>query len=120
MNPLLEKLRVEAKSNPKKIIFPEANDERVAAAVEYVRAEGIADALLLTQDNLDPERQEEFANLFFERKQTKGVSFEEAPELLEGPLYFGAMMVRYGLADGFVAGAKHTTSSVIRAALNLL
>jgi len=120
MEKIIQKLREKAKKDPKVIIFPEANDERVVEAIEYIKKEGIAKPLLLTQDNLEPERQEEFANLFFERKQVKGVTFEEARELMENPLYYGAMMIRYGYGDGFVAGAKFTTSSVVRAAINCL
>ena len=113
-------MRERAKKNPKVIVFPEADDDRIVEAVEYIEKEGIAKPLLLTQDNLDPEKQEEFANLFFERKQVKGVTFEEARELMENPLWYGAMMTRYGYADGFVAGAKFTTSSVVRTAINCL
>jgi phosphate acetyltransferase len=120
MDRIVQKLRERAKQNPKVIVFPEADDERIVEAVEYIKKEGIAKPLLLTQDNLEPEKQEEFANLFFERKQVKGVTFEEARELMENPLYYGTMMVYYGFADGFVAGAKFTTSSVVRAALNCL
>jgi len=120
MKNVIQNLRERAKKDPKVIVFPEANDERVVEAVEYIKREGIAKPLLLTQDNLEPERQEEFANLFFERKQVKGATFEEARELMENPLFYGAMMARYGYADGFVAGAKFTTSSVIRTALNCL
>ncbi len=120
MKKVIEKIRTKAKEDPKVIVFPEANDERVIEAVEYIKQEGIAKPLLLTQDNLEPERQEEFANLFFERKQVKGVTFEEARELVENSLYYATMMTRYGYADGFVAGAKFTTSSVVRAALNCL
>jgi len=120
MKEVIEKLRENAKKEPKKIVFPEAGDERVLEAVKYIEKEGIAEPLLLTQDNLEPERQEEFANLFFERKQAKGVTFEEARELMENPLYYAAMMARYGYADGFVAGAKFTTSLVIRTALACL
>jgi len=120
MKDAINKLREQAKSGPKKIVFPEASDERVVEAVEYIRKEKIAEPILLTQDNLEPERQEEFANYFHERKQIKGLTFEEAREMMENPLYYAAMMTRYGYADGFVAGAKYTTSSVIRAALNCL
>ena len=120
MGEIINKLREKAKAKPKKIIFPEANDERVIEAVKYIESEKIAEPLLLTQDNLDPEKQEEFANLFFERKQAKGVTFEEARELMENTLYYAAMMTRYGYADGFVAGAKFTTSSVVRAAISCL
>ena len=120
MEGVIQNLRERAKKNPKVIVFPEADDDRIVEAVEYIEKEGIAKPLLLTQDNLDPEKQEEFANLFFERKQVKGVTFEEARELMENPLWYGAMMTRYGYADGFVAGAKFTTSSVVRTAINCL
>ncbi|MBN2484188.1 MAG: phosphate acetyltransferase [Candidatus Omnitrophica bacterium] len=113
-------LRNQAKENPKRIVFPEPSDERVLEAVEYIRKEKIAQPLLLTQDNIEPEKQEEFANFFYEKKQIKGVTFEEARELMENPLYYGATLVRLGYADGFVAGATFTTSSVIRAALQCL
>ena len=120
MEKIIQDIRARAKANPRKIVFPEANDERVVEAVEYVRKEGIAIPLLLSHDNLEPEKQEEFANIFYERKEARGVTLEEARELMENPLYYAAMMVRYGYADGFVAGASLSTSSVIRAALNCL
>ncbi|MFH1768979.1 MAG: phosphate acetyltransferase [Candidatus Omnitrophota bacterium] len=120
MERIINALRAEAKKNPKKIIFPEAFDERVVKAVEYIEKEGIALPLLLTQDNLEPERQEELANFFYEKKQARKATLEETRELMENPLYYAAMMVRLGYADGFVAGAAYTTSNVIRAAINCL
>ena len=120
MNDIVYNLRQRAKQDPKVIVFPEADDERVVEAVKIIKEENIAKPLLLTQDNLDPEKQEEFANIYFERKQVKGVTFEEARELMENPLYYASMMTRYGYADGFVAGAKFTTSSVVRSALSCL
>ena len=120
MATIVENLRGRAKKEPKKIIFPDASDERVIKAVSYIEKEKIAQPLLLTHDNLDPEKQEEFANIFYERKQIKGVTFEESREVMENPLYYAAMMVRLGYADGFVAGAVSTTSNVIRAAINCL
>lgn len=120
MDGVISDLRERARRDPKKIIFPEASDERVLKAVERIKDEGIAHPLLLTHDNLDPEKQEEFANIFYERKQVKGITFEEAREIMENPLYYAAMMVRLGYADGFVAGAVSTTSNVIRSAINCL
>lgn len=120
MNPILERLRETAKKNPKTIVFPEAHDERIIEAAKYIEKEGIAHPYILTHDNMEPEKQEEFANKFFERKQTKGITFEEAREIAENPLYYAAMMVRYGYADGFVAGAASTSSAVVKAALGCL
>lgn len=120
MKSIIAKLRERAKADPKVIVFPEANDDRIVEATKYIEKEGIAKPLLLTPDNLEPEKQEKFANIFYERKQVKGVSFEESRELMENPLYYAAMMVRHGYADGFVAGAKFTTSAVLRTAINSL
>ncbi|MCK9614412.1 MAG: phosphate acyltransferase [Candidatus Omnitrophica bacterium] len=120
MNPIIERIRARAKQNPKKIIFPEDNDERVLEAIKYIEKERIAIPMLLTHDNLEPEKQEEFANIFYERKQVKGITFEEAREMTENPLNYAAMMVKRGYADGFVAGARLTSSSVIKASLNCL
>ncbi|MCF7886998.1 MAG: phosphate acetyltransferase [Candidatus Omnitrophica bacterium] len=120
MRKIAKGLREQAKKNPRKIIFPEAHDERIIEAVERINKEKIANALLLTHDNLEVEKQEKYANIFHERKKVKGISFEEARELMENPLYYAAMMVKYDGVDGFVAGAQYTTSSVIKAALNCL
>jgi len=120
MSVIIQNLREQARKEPKKIIFPEAADERIVEAVDIIEKEKIAYPLLLTQDNLEPEKQEEFANIFYERKQIKGVTFEEAREVMENPLYYAAMMVKRGYADGFVAGARFTTSAVVRTAIMCL
>ena len=120
MNAIIAKIREKAKQNPKRIVFPESNDERVLEAIKYIEKEKIAMPIVLTHDNLEPEKQEEFANIFFERQQAKGMTLEEARELAENPLYYAAMMARRGYADGFVAGAQATSSSVIKASLGCL
>ena len=120
MGVAVDDLRERAKKEPKKIVFPDATDDRLIKAVDYIKKEKIAYPLLLTQDNLDSEKQEEFSNIFYERKQIKGVSLEEARETMENPLYYAAMMVYLGYADGFVAGAISTTSDVIKSAINCL
>ncbi len=120
MDGIIAKIRYQAKQNPKKIIFPESTDERVLEAIKYIEKEGIAMPIVLTHDNLEPEKQEEFAGIFYEKKQVKGITFEEARELAENPLNYAAMMTRRGYADGFVAGAIATSSAVIKAALGCL
>jgi len=74
---VVNKLRERAKKNPKVIVFPEAEDERIVEAVERIQEEGIAKPLLLTQDNLEPERQEEFANLFLSVSKLKGLPLKK-------------------------------------------
>ncbi len=120
MNKVINSLRQRAKSESKKIVFPEPEDERVKEAVAYIKKEAIAQPVLLTPNCFDPKLQEDFAVCFFERKKAKGITIEQAREKMNNPLYYGAMLVRHGHADGFVAGAKFTTSSVLRAALGCL
>jgi phosphate acetyltransferase len=64
----------------------------------------------------DPELQA-LAQAFFEARKHKGVTEEQALETLRRPLYFGGMMVKLGMADGFVAGALNTTGETVRACL---
>jgi phosphate acetyltransferase len=120
MNKLIDRIKELARQDPKRIVFLEPNDERVAQAIEVIKRENIAIPLVLTQDNIEAEKQRDFAHTFYERRKAKGVTLEEAQRLMENPLYYGAMLVREGYAEGFVAGAVFTTSSVIRAALNCL
>ncbi|MFA6281558.1 MAG: phosphate acyltransferase [Candidatus Omnitrophota bacterium] len=120
MNGIIAKIRETAKQNPKKIVFPENSDERVLEAIKYIEKEKIAVPIILTPEDLDPKWQEDFANFFYERNQVKGMTLEEARELAENPLYYAAMMVRRGFADGFVAGAQLTSSAVIKASLGCL
>ncbi|HPN73444.1 MAG TPA: phosphate acetyltransferase, partial [Candidatus Omnitrophota bacterium] len=58
---------------------------------------------------------------YYEKRKHKGIDLAEAEKTVrENLVYFGAMMTRLGLADGFVAGAANTTSTVARAAIQCL
>jgi len=61
---------------------------------------------------------EEFVDIYARLRKNKGISIVQSRQAVENPVYFAALMVRQGLADGFVAGAVHTSSDVIRAALH--
>ncbi len=117
---VLARLREQAKKDPKLIVFPEYNDDRVVKAVEIVEREGIARPVLLNPATLDAQLKEEFAAKFFERKQAKGVTMEEARKTMNDTMYYAAMMCKYGKADGLVSGAKLTTADVLRAVINCM
>jgi phosphate acetyltransferase len=120
MKDIIQILREKAKKDPKLIAFPEVEDPRVQEALKYIEKEGIAKPLVITPDTIELEKQKEFAQVYFERKKIRGISFDEAMELMSNPLYYSAMMASKGYADGFVAGAKFTSSSVVRATLSCL
>lgn len=115
---VIQKIRTEAKKNPKKILFPESEDPRICEAVERINAEGIAEAVLITPDRIDSSHKDIFAYMLYEFRKNKGMTREKAGELLEQRLFAAAMMVRCGLADGFVAGAAHSTADVMRAVIH--
>jgi phosphate acetyltransferase len=72
---------------------------------------------------VDPEKSEkltEFTNIFFDLRKAKGLKIEQAQQTMKLPLFFGAMMIREGQADGSVAGSLSTTSDVIRAGIQIV
>jgi len=120
MERFTEKIRLKAKINPQTIVFPEADDKRVVQAVKIIEREKIADPILLSKDKIKPAQIEEFAADYFERKKHKGITLDQAREMMQDPIYYGAMMVRTGRAKGFVAGAQYTTAAVVRSAIQCL
>jgi len=137
----LQTLRENAKRHPKRIVFPEGTEPRVMGAVQTLVEEGFARPILLGDESVIRARAEElrvslrgvetinpvtspeygrFCELFTQRRREKGVTVEQARRLMQNPLYFGAMMVREGQADGSVAGAINTTGEVLRAALQCI
>ncbi len=126
-----------ARKDPRKIVLPEAEDERILRAAEISSQEGIADIVLLGNEDLvrkkasdlniglvkikilDPEKSpnlDRYVALYCELRKDKNVNEGMARRILRKNLYFGAMMVKVGEADGMVAGAVNLTASVVRAA----
>ncbi|MBF0217023.1 MAG: phosphate acetyltransferase [Candidatus Omnitrophica bacterium] len=141
MSRVLE-LREKAKKQRRKIVLSEGDDARVVKAASFVAKEKIADVLLLAKKDalnalaekekisldgvaiLDPSldpRKGEVINAFFELRKHKGITLEDASKVvMEKFVYYGAVLVNMGIADGFVAGAKHTSGDVARSAIYCL
>jgi len=117
---IVTKIRARAKAKPKTIALPEIEDMRVKEAARIVEKEGIARVLLFGRGMLDKAKQEEYAQMYYELRKSKGMSLDDARKALEDPLYYAAMMTHNGDSDGFVAGASHTTPDVARAAIHCL
>ncbi len=137
-NNLIEQIKTKAAGLKKTIVLPESNDERVLKAAEKIIKEGIAKVIVLGNEDeirakaselnlnlqgvriIDPQKSEmssDFANIFFNLRKSKGITIEEARETVKRNLYFGAMLVREGMADGSVAGSASPTADVLRAAI---
>lgn len=138
---LIEQIKQRAKSNIKTICLPEASDIRTIEAASIALKEGYANIILLgdeeqirnmaEENNFDiskaviinpktSNKKEEYAQKLFELRQAKGMTKEQADELIENEVYFGMMMVKLDEADGLVSGAIHSTADTLRPALQIL
>ena len=127
----IEKLRKIAKRNPKNIVLSEGAEPRILKAAKAIKSLGIANVTLIggrcktkgirvIEPGNYPER-EKLIDIFYNLRKAKGITRDQAENaVLEDPVYFSALLVRSGIADGFVAGASHTTTNVARAALHCL
>ena len=136
MSPLFERIFQGARNANRTIVLPEGDDERVVAAANQATALGLAKIVLLRSQHahtacipdpaltvVDPEadsRADDYAELLFELRKHKGLTQEKAAQAIRDPLVFCALMVRSGLADGYVAGADNPTANVLRPALQIV
>jgi len=116
----IAKIRSRAKSKIKTIVLPEYDDERTIEAAKIIEQEGLAKALVLSPDKIDPKEKERYMNQFFEAHKAKDISMEEVGKLFNDTLYYAAMLTSEGKVDGLVAGANHTTPEMARAAIRCI
>ena len=138
---ILERIRQRAASRPQHIVLPEGNDPRTVIAAADCAGRRIARITILgneekirstAQDNrldlggvtiIDHLRASNFDKMvaiFHDLRRAKGLMADEARQLVSDPLYYGNLMVRFGDADGSVAGATNTTAHTVRAALHCI
>lgn len=126
-----------AKADKKTIVLPEGNDERILEAAQEALSQGIANIIILGDADeiaakgynlegatiIDPatsDKQEEFAELLYELRKAKGMTPEEAKELVKDPIHFAVLMVKSGLCDGLVGGACHATIKILSPSLKII
>ena len=136
----IDEIKARAKADKKTIILPETEDERTYKAAEAVLKEGIADLILIGNkediekkkgtydisgakivDPAENDKTEAYIAKLVELRQKKGMTEEQARELLTSNyIYYGVMMVKMGDADGMVSGACHSTADTLRPCLQIL
>lgn len=129
-NPVLDRLRARARSNPRKIIFPEHDDPRVLEAIRWLQNEKLCRPMVLAppagakvdceifSELPDAARLSETAvKTLVQAQQRKMLSPEQARLELENPLLMAAVLLRMGYADAGIAGSLATTAEVVRAGL---
>ncbi len=139
---LLKNLCARAMSNKQRIVLPEATEPRTLKAADWALADGIADIVLIGNPTeimslakdwglnniakatiVDPEsneRSEFYAQSLYELRKNKGMTPEQARELVKNPLYLGCMIIKSGEADGQISGALSTTGDTLRPALQII
>jgi phosphate acetyltransferase len=143
VTPLMFEYRLleRARRNPKHIVLPEGEDDRILRAASTLLQRQAAKLTILGDvDEIhdraarlgvditgatilsptDPELRERFAATYAELRAHKGVTLEQARDIVTDVSYFGTMMVQTGLADGMVSGATHTTAHTIRPAFEVI
>ena len=138
----LGQVRKKALQAHRRIVLPETNDERVIRAASQILKEGLAQVILVGNQEaimhsakayevslsgvkiVDPynfERLNDYVNKLVELRSKKGMTPEEAKKLLQtDPNFFGAMLVKMGDADGMVSGSASPTANVLRAAIQVI
>ena len=139
---LIEQLVARAKENKQRIVLPEGTEERTLKAANQLLTDGVADLILIGNpaeiearskewglgnihlatiiDPLNHPKQEEYAQLLAKLREKKGMTIEQARELVKNPLYLGCLIIKAGDADGQLAGAENTTGNVLRPALQII
>lgn len=139
---LLQQIVARAKANKQRIVLPEAEEERTLKAADRVLADDLADLILIGNpdnikklaaewglqnidkatiiDPLNNPKSEEYAELLAELRKKKGMTVEQARELVKNPLYLGCMIIKTEGADGQISGALSTTGDTLRPALQII
>lgn len=138
----MRRIYLSAKRDPKRIVFPEGDHDKIIWAASELVNEGYAQPILLTDDaealrqrfadlNHDSEGIEiiepkqwpyrkDYIDAYFQLRQRKGKTRKAAALSLKDYFYFGAMMVRMGHADAMVAGVAVNYPEVLRPALKII
>ena len=140
---IVAKMAQKEKQNLKTIVLPETEDVRVLKAASIILKEEIAKIILIGDENeikalcqkenidmsfskvkiinnLTSSKKEEYANLLYELRKNKGMTLENAHEVIKDKVYFATLMVKANDADGLVSGAIHSTSDTLRPALQVI
>lgn len=137
----MDTIKAKARSGKKHIVLPEGTEERTIQAAALIVQEEIADLTLVGREAdirakaeklgvsltgvgiLDPETSPDlpdYIDQFYELRKAKGVTPEQAQKTMRDPMFYGAMMVKTGKADGMVAGALCTTGETLRPGLQIV
>lgn len=135
---LLNRIKEQARTSRKRIVLPEATEERTLRAADEIIADSLAEMILIGNphtiynlaadwgldniskativDPLNHPKKAAYVELMLQIRGSKGLTREQAETLIENPLYLSVLMIKAGDADGEVAGANNATGDVLRPA----
>jgi malate dehydrogenase (oxaloacetate-decarboxylating)(NADP+) len=142
-NKLVRQLLGRARTNPKRVVFAEADQLDVLKAAQIVYEEGVAEPILLGRKDvieelmseiefdadveiIDPksdeetERKNQYAKVYWEKRNRQGVTFYSAKKIMRERNYYAAMMVNVGDADAIITGYSRSYPSVVKPMLELI
>ncbi len=143
-NQLLRIIGNKARKEPKRVVFAEAENQKILKTAQLVQEEGVAYPILLgdetrikkiAYDNgielegipiIDPKSDEvdskraEYGEIFFKKRQRRGFNFYEAKKIMRDRNYYGCMMVESGDADAMISGLLKNYPDTIRPALHII
>jgi malate dehydrogenase (oxaloacetate-decarboxylating)(NADP+) len=142
-NKVMRSLANKAKSNPKRVVFAEADTYKILKAAQVVRDEAIAKPILLgnkekinriAEENhidlsdmtiIDPimedeSKRNEFGDLLWRKRQRRGLTRYDAQKLMRDRNYFGCMMVENGMADAMISGLTRKYGQPMKPALEII
>ena len=143
-NQLIRVLNTKARRDPRRLVFADADNQKILKAATIAYDEGIAYPILLgdvnkirkiAEENLldisdmpiiDPrsdemeEKRNVFGEIFFGKRQRKGFNYYESKKIMKDRNHFGAMMVEMGEADAMISGLTRNYADAIRPALQII
>ncbi|WP_109694705.1 NADP-dependent malic enzyme [Chitinophaga deserti] len=143
-NQLFRVIGSKARKDPRRVVFAEADNIKILKSAQVVNDENIAIPILLGNEKrirqlmeensieiddviiVDPKSDEmadkrhHFGELFFKKRQRKGLNLYEAKKIMRERNYFGCMMVETGEADALISGLTRKYPDTIRPALQVI
>ncbi|MBZ5857361.1 NADP-dependent malic enzyme [Flavihumibacter profundi] len=143
-NQLMRVIGSKARSNPKRLVFAEADNLKILKVAQLVFEEGVAYPILLGDEKkinriaelnsidlssipiIDPrsdeqeEKRRQYAQLLFQKRQRKGMNKYESFKIMKDRNYFGCMMVETGDADAMISGLTRNYDETIRPAIQVI
>ncbi|MEJ7826865.1 MAG: NADP-dependent malic enzyme [Segetibacter sp.] len=143
-NQLLRVISGKARSNPKRVVFADADNIKILKAAQIVYDDGIAYPILLgdekkikaiaaansidltdfpiidSRSDENEEKRNHYGSLFYEKRKRKGLNYYESKKIMKDRNYFGCMMVETGDADAMISGLTRNYPDTIRPALQAI